>query len=289
VARWFFETTFTILSNPDTTPPACSLISFTPNPVSAATGQLMTLTAHCTDAVAGVAAIEDIVFEDSSSTVSTTTYSFSEAFYEFDLETSLLNGTINDGFFQVTLVWPFWTTSSTWTIQTISVFDAAANKISYNSADFTTHGWGKSVQVVGLTGPNVTPPTVMSLALSPLAIDITNSEQTITLTIVFAGNQTQGMEGTVYFSTTAGSAISLSIDGSEAGSRAWDASTSTLTRTYYIQPASMVPATYVLSAARFIDHSSNAMFYGQLSSACTTVAATVTYISLILLSMLASL
>jgi len=250
----------------------------------------MTLTAQCSDTVSGVLSIRQITFEDSNA-VATQTYTFVQ-FYDFDLQTNLVNGTINNGTFQVILVWPFYQETSTWTIQTVSIYDAAGNTVAYNSAEFTTNGWGKSVQVQGLAGPNTAPPTVLSLVLSPLTLDL-NTAQAITLTITFAGNQTQGMQGSVFFATNyPGFAPELDIDGSEVGSRSWDASTSTLTRSYLIAPASMPPGTLVLASARFKDIYGNLIFYSNEQMASAHAAATVTIatsICLILVALLVSL
>ena len=147
---------FTVVAASDTTPPVFQSLSVSPTTVSAGNG--VTVTAHITDDISGVASASIAYQIANGSNV---------AFPFF----TRISGTAQDGIWQATVSVPQAAASGVWSVSQLDATDAAGNA-GYVSAPAPPTSQG-NFTVVG--GNDVTPPVFQSLSVSPSSVTPGNS------------------------------------------------------------------------------------------------------------------
>jgi hypothetical protein len=178
-------TTLTINSTPDTTPPALAGLVFSSTAVNVSEGpQTIALSFNLTDDLAGVAfptgANDNFVFQIRSPSGKQSQWRAADDF-------RLISGTPLNGTWRITFPIPQYSEPGTWSINSLTLKDAANNSITLNAASISALGLSPSITVIS-TPSDTTPPTLLNFSFNPSTIDTTLSSQTVTVTIQASDN-----------------------------------------------------------------------------------------------------
>jgi hypothetical protein len=88
-------------------------------------------------------------------------------------------GTVADGTFKCSVIIPAQGPNGDWTLSVVA-FDAAVNRISLGTTQLAALSLPTRFTVVS-SSPDVTPPTLVDLSVSPLSVDVSNGPQVITV------------------------------------------------------------------------------------------------------------
>jgi len=154
----------------DTKPPSLEGFSFAPTAVDVSAGQqLVAVSAHVTDDLSGTASV--IAFFRSPTGVQ-----------QLQIGLGRASGNGLDGIYTGNLVVPQFSEIGTWTVLSVQVVDATGNFSSVAtsvlaSRDFTT-------QLLVVSSQDTQPPVVAAIAATPTSIDVSASDQTVTIDIM---------------------------------------------------------------------------------------------------------
>ena len=171
-----FPTTLPVTSNPDTTAPTVTNISFSAASLDVSAGpQTLTVTLTLTDSPAGVD------FADFSSTFPLIFQSPSGLQHKYSAaaDFTLTGGTINNGTWQATFTFPQYSEAGTWTIGSLTLHDVAGNQRVLSSATLT--GLTSTFTMID-TNPDTMPPAITSFDFSPKLIDTSAAAQNVIVT-----------------------------------------------------------------------------------------------------------
>ena len=160
----------------DVTPPTLTGLSFTPNSVDVTGGpQTVTVTATVTDNLAGVSSI---LVQFTSLAVPIQREPLNS------LSLARISGTSLNGTYRGTLQIPQYSQGGVWKLSVTSLSDAAGNIVSVSAANLATAGFATDLTVTSI--PDVQPPTVLGINFSPSIIDVSTSNQTLTMTLTLS-------------------------------------------------------------------------------------------------------
>jgi hypothetical protein len=155
----------------DTTPPELLEFDFNPKAIDVTSlAQSVTITARVTDDLAGASSLR-VIFR------SPTGAQFHRAFF------GQTGGTLLDATYSGTLEIPLYVESGTW-VADVRVLDRVGNSVFLDSSDLAFLGFPTELDVVSI--PDTTPPSIVSAAFSSAAIDVSASDQTVTLDLSLA-------------------------------------------------------------------------------------------------------
>src|SRR4051812_22034247 len=157
----------------DTTGPALAGFSLSPTTIDTSTSsQNVTVTAHITDAGAGIGMSGAFVsFRGPND-------QYASAFLG---SSQRISGTANDGVYRYQLTMPQYSAHGTWTVDMFSLSDAVGNRREISVADLTNAGYPSSFNQTGANA-DTTAPALAEFSLSPTTIDTSASSQTVTVT-----------------------------------------------------------------------------------------------------------
>jgi hypothetical protein len=178
-------TTLTVESTPDTTPPQLTGLTLTPASVNVSAGpQTITATFTLTDNLSGVffptGANNSFVFQISSPSGK---QSQSRSGYDF----KMVSGIPTNGTWEITFPIPQYSEPGTWSIQQLTLQDAANNSVTLSAAAISALGLSPYITVAS-TPSDTVPPQLVSLGFSPQFINTSSSEQTVTVTLTATDN-----------------------------------------------------------------------------------------------------
>jgi serine protease len=172
-------TTFQQTGPGDTTPPQLKSFSITPDPVDTSNGpQTITLEAHITDDMSGVAGIgytngtPGVTFKNSSGQM---------AWASFGPDSRDPHTTPQDGTYQTTITLPRYSASGTWTVDSFSLVDMAGNRTSMTASQMATAGMQTTFTNNQSGTGDITPPKLESFSITPRAVDTSTGTATITV------------------------------------------------------------------------------------------------------------
>src|ERR1022692_4398432 len=178
-------TTLTVESTPDTTPPQLTGLTLTPTSVNVSAGpQTITASFTLTDNLSGVffptGANNSFVFQISSP-------SGKQSQWRSGNDFTMISGTPLNGQWQITFPIPQYSEPGTWSIQQLTLQDAANNSVTLNAAAISALGLSPSITVASNPSDTI-PPQFVSLTVSPTSINTSTSEQTVTVTLKATDN-----------------------------------------------------------------------------------------------------
>jgi hypothetical protein len=182
-------TTFTVQSTPDTTPPAVSAISFSPNPADVSTGaQQVTVTVTATDAGSGVNTAFLTVASPNGNEIPLEADGF-----------TLSSGTAQSGTWTATVSVPRYAVAGSWPVSELSITDKAFNTAVYGP-DNTALPAYTPLRVTD-TNPDTTAPKVTGIGIQPASVDVSHGQQDVTLDF-HATDAQSGVTGVSYVATS---------------------------------------------------------------------------------------
>jgi hypothetical protein len=157
----------------DTTPP--TLVSFNmPSAINTTGGpQPVTVTMRLTDDFAGVFGVSAELRSPSGNQT-------------FFVVFQRVSGTVLDGVWQGAMAtpdgnFPPFTESGTWTVSTVRLSDAVSNRVVHTTATLEALGFAVSLEVTSI--PDVNPPQVVGLRVTPSAIDVSAGAQDVNVQV----------------------------------------------------------------------------------------------------------
>ncbi len=183
-----FNTTLTVESTPDTTPPTLLGIAMTPSPVDVSrAAQPVTITLTISDDLSGVTFGEatQFMFEISSPSGHQNLWMNNSLF-------KLVSGSVLSGAWQGTFTVPQYSEAGTWTIVSLTLFDAANNSVTLNSAALQGLGVTATLPVTSAVS-DTTPPTFVSVSFEPSTIDLTTDVNTTVIVNLAASDDLSGV------------------------------------------------------------------------------------------------
>lgn len=158
----------------DTKPPSLEGFSFTPSGVDvSASQQTVTVTAHVTDDLSGTTSV-GVFFRSPTNA------------QQLQVGLTRVSGTGLDGMWSGTLVVPQFSEVGSWTVSFVQVFDAAANVSNILTAVIASRGF--PTQLVVVSSQDTQPPTATAILATPSAVDVSASDQTVTIDIQATDN-----------------------------------------------------------------------------------------------------
>jgi hypothetical protein len=100
--------------------------------------------------------------------------------------TKLTAGTAKNGTWKGTASVPKWTNNGTWKVTSLSVFDAGFGFTSYSPTTTWNNAWPKTLTVAST--PDVIPPVVKSLTISPTSVNTSAGTKTVSVTAKVTDN-----------------------------------------------------------------------------------------------------
>ena len=196
-----FPAKFAVVSaTPDLTPPAIVSMSITPGAVDASSrAQTVTVTAHATDAISGIAFMTIGFISPASTSVSCST-------------STLASGTKADGTLSCSVTIPIGAASGDWAVAYLAVDDGVTNRDLMQPADLAAAGFPTKITVTS-SSADPTPPAIVSLSIAPSTVDVTSGAQTVTITVhaTDAGSGIAFMTVGVISPTSTSAACSTSV------------------------------------------------------------------------------
>ena len=193
-----FPPFFRVVSQQDATPPSLVSISVSPETVDVREGQApVTVTVDLSDDLAGVQQWQ-VQFNSPSGSQS----------LQVSGSPGLIAGTTLNGTFQGTSTLPQFAEAGTWTAASLSVTDGAGNSTSVNLA---AAGFPLSLTVV--SQQDVTPPSLVSISVSPETVDVREGQAPVTVTVDLTDDLAGVQQWQVQFDSPSGNQ-SLQVSGS---------------------------------------------------------------------------
>ncbi|MGI8400913.1 MAG: Ig-like domain-containing protein [Gemmatimonadaceae bacterium] len=159
----------TVISGVDTTPPSIVALTISPQTVDvSSSAHTVTATARITDSGRGVIGFDFILTAPSGG-------------IQASCQTrTIASGTSADGTWTCTATIPLGAQPGDWVIA-VNGWDAAQNMQGLRTAELNALGFPTKVTVVS-QNPDTTPPSIVSLTVSPQTVDVTAGGQTVTAT-----------------------------------------------------------------------------------------------------------
>ena len=193
-----FPPFFRVVSQQDATPPSLVSISVSPETVDVREGQApVTVTVDLSDDLAGVQQWQ-VQFNSPSGSQS----------LQVSGSPGLIAGTTLNGTFQGTSTLPQFAEAGTWTAASLSVTDGAGNSTAVNLA---AAGFPLSLTVV--SQQDVTPPSLVSISVSPETVDVREGQAPVTVTVDLTDDLAGVQQWQVQFDSPSGNQ-SLQVSGS---------------------------------------------------------------------------
>ncbi len=165
------QTTFTVTSNADTTPPQLTMLGLSPSSVNTTSASAtLTFTATLTDDLSGVSTFE----------LRLTSPSGNQSRTAFASSTNRVSGSAQSGGYSFMLTMPQFSEAGTWTLSSAYLRDVIGNSKSLTPAELTAIGAPASFTVVSTA--DVTPPALTALAFTPSTLNTSGSSATMTFT-----------------------------------------------------------------------------------------------------------
>ena len=187
-------------ANPDTFSPRVVSVNFTPTSIDVTNSpQSLIVTAHIIDNISGFTS--GSVYFTPPSGPFTPPSGIGEA-VAFINSTNRISGTANDGIYQATVTVPQSSQAGIWEQSRTDVRDQAQNGDSRTRFDYTA-GIPPDLMVAS-ANPDTTLPTVVSVNFTPTSVDVTDSSQSVIVTVRITDNISGFTSGAVYFTRPAG-------------------------------------------------------------------------------------
>jgi serine protease len=194
-------TTFQQTGPGDTTPPQLKSFSITPDPVDTSNGpQTITLDAHITDDMSGVAGIG---YTNGTPSVTFKNSSGQTAWASFGPDSRDPHTTPQDGTYQTTITLPQYSASGTWTVDSFSLVDMAGNRTSMTASQMATDGMQTTFTNNQSGTGDITPPKLESFSITPRTVDTSTGTATITVEARITDDMS-GVAGVGYTNGTPG-------------------------------------------------------------------------------------
>ena len=181
----------------DTTRPAISNFSFTPNSVNATVdAQTITATVRLTDDLAGVSDASAYFYSPSQN-------QYGSVYWNSG---SRISGTALDGTYRSTFTIPRYAEGGDWKLYRMIVSDVIGNRQDYYLASLNPQGTDlvfpagtpETLSVIGST-PDTTRPALSNFSFTPNSVDATTSAQTITATVRLTDDLAGVSDASAYF------------------------------------------------------------------------------------------
>jgi RHS repeat-associated protein len=162
----------------DTTPPQLVGLAFTPPTINVSSApQVVTVTLQVTDDLSGA---------DFSPSRGSTLEFISPSGNQIQIlnasSLTLLSGTPLNGSWSGTMTFPQFSEAGTWKISFVTLFDAAGNHVTLSAPALISAGFPTNLTITTTVG-DTTPPQLTALTFSRTSLDVTNSSQTVDLTV----------------------------------------------------------------------------------------------------------
>jgi len=158
-----------IAQTSDVAPPAIQSLSFAPTSIDVSSGPVnVAFTIHVTDDLSGTSSVRVSLINPSATVV---------------LSALLARtvGTALDGTWTGNVQVPQFATGGTWRVSSVGVLDAAGNVASVPTAVLASNGFPTDIIVV--SNPDTQAPAVAAVSVTPTAIDVSSSDQTLTVDV----------------------------------------------------------------------------------------------------------
>jgi hypothetical protein len=208
-----FPHTVTVTGTEDNEPPQLTGLAISPPSVNVASGpQSVTVTAHITDNLSGVASAS-IGFRSPAGKITTGHSTFIR-----------VSGTATNGTYEATVTFPHDGQAGPWVISTLTLADNVGNEAVLSPKRVEAKGFPASVPVGSVE--DTTPPGVSSLSITP-SVNTTSSPQTVTVTGQLTDNLSGVVEATIAFQSPSGKQLTQRVafaktSGSETNG-SWEA------------------------------------------------------------------
>ncbi len=196
-----FPTTFTVISQPDTTPPQLTSFSFTPSAVNtSAADQIITFNLGLTDDLSGVNFGCGFYCYY---TVYLTSPSGKQWQGLVNYYVTQVSGTPLSGVWQGQITMPRYSEPGNWQVNFMTLEDNANNFSYLYTSNLQAMGFPTTIAVTS-NPSDTTPPKISSLSFGPNFIDTTMGSQPVTVTLGLSDNLSGVNYGWVYFTSPSG-------------------------------------------------------------------------------------
>jgi hypothetical protein len=157
-----------LVAQSDITPPQLVTLSISPGTVDVSSEpQTVTFTAHVTDELSGVGYSYGIVWSPSVG-------------QQVDFLFNRVEGDAHDGTYLGQALIPQYAEAGTWQVRYLRFYDAVGNERFLSRDDLAQIGFASEFLVTG--GPDLAPPQLNSLQISPPTVTVSSAPQTVTFT-----------------------------------------------------------------------------------------------------------
>jgi IPT/TIG domain len=189
-----FPDTVQVESIEDEAPPAIAGFAITPGSVNvASSSQTVTVSAHITDDLSGVASAS-VQFESPNGKQVTT-----------DVEFTKVSGTETDGMYEATVTFNQFIQSGTWKVRDVDLRDNVGNEAGVSAAQLEAKGLPATVSVT--SSADTEPPALASFALSASSVNTMTASETVTVTAEITDNLSGFDHGSVVFESPNGKVL----------------------------------------------------------------------------------
>jgi IPT/TIG domain len=189
-----FPDTVQVESIEDEAPPAVAGLAITPSSVNvASSSQTVTVSAHITDDLSGVASAS-VQFESPSGKQVTTNVEFTK-----------VSGTETDGMYEATVTFNQFIQPGTWKVRDVDLRDNVGNEAGVSAAQLEAKGLPATVSVT--SSADTEPPALASFALSPASVNTMTASETVTVTAEITDNLSGFDHGSVVFESPNGKVL----------------------------------------------------------------------------------
>jgi IPT/TIG domain/Bacterial Ig-like domain len=163
-----FPAAVSVEGTEDNEPPALSAMSVSPTSVNTtASSQVVTVTAHITDNLSGLAAAS-IVFKSPNGQRTTEKTSFSK-----------VSGTATNGTYEAKVTFKRFIAPGPWKVSSLRMEDNVGNEITLTARRLQAKGFTETVQVESIE--DEAPPALAGLSITPSSVNVASSSQTVTV------------------------------------------------------------------------------------------------------------
>lgn len=197
-----FPSSVLVESVEDNEPPALAGLSISPTTVNTtAASQTVTVTAHITDNLSGLASAS-IAFKSPSGQRTTERATFSK-----------VSGTATDGIYEATVTFKRFIAPGPWKVSNLHMVDNVENEISLSPRRLEAKGFPDTVQVESIE--DEAPPALAGFSISPSSVNVVSSSQSVTVSAHITDDLSGVASASVQFESPSGKQVTANAEFSK--------------------------------------------------------------------------
>ncbi|HEV2981553.1 MAG TPA: hypothetical protein VGX51_08990, partial [Solirubrobacteraceae bacterium] len=194
-----FPASVSVESIEDNEPPALAALSISPTTINTtASSQTVTVTAHITDNLSGVAAAS-IVFRSPGGEQTTEKATFAK-----------VSGSATNGVYEAKVTFKRYIEPGQWKVSALRMVDNVENEITLNSRRLQSKGFNETVQVESIE--DEAPPALAGFSISPSSVNVVSSSQTVTVSAQITDDLSGVASASVLFESPNGKQVTANAE-----------------------------------------------------------------------------